>query len=155
MNAPRPIPRRQAGSLLVEALVALLIFALGLLGVIGLQAASIRNSGIARQRIEASFLVNQLIGRMWADDRIPAHLQASYQGSAGSGGAGYTAWLADVRALLPGVASGAVPAPAVDVVTVNGAAPPDTAKSLVTITLRWQQPGTGEVHRYVAVTEIK
>lgn len=57
----------QSGAMLLEALIAILIFSLGILAVIGLQAQSIRNSSEAKYRSDASYLANQLIGRMWAD----------------------------------------------------------------------------------------
>jgi len=57
----------QSGAMLLEALIAILIFSLGILAVIGLQAQSIRNSAEAKYRSDASYLANQLIGRMWAD----------------------------------------------------------------------------------------
>ncbi len=57
----------QSGAMLLEALIAILIFSLGILAIIGLQAQSIRNSAEAKYRSDASYLANQLIGRMWAD----------------------------------------------------------------------------------------
>ncbi|MEO8132864.1 MAG: type IV pilus modification protein PilV [Betaproteobacteria bacterium] len=57
----------QSGAMLLEALIAILIFSLGILAIIGLQAQSIRNSSEAKYRSDASYLANQLIGRMWAD----------------------------------------------------------------------------------------
>jgi type IV pilus assembly protein PilV len=57
----------QSGAMLLEALIAILIFSLGILAVIGLQAQSIRNSAESKYRSDASYLANQLIGRMWAD----------------------------------------------------------------------------------------
>lgn len=63
-----PRPRRgQSGAMLLEALIAILIFSLGILAIIGLQAQSIRNSAEAKYRSNAAYLANQLIGRMWAD----------------------------------------------------------------------------------------
>jgi len=59
--------RSQAGAMLLEALIAILIFSLGILAIIGLQAQSIRNTSEAKYRSDASYLGNQLIGRMWAD----------------------------------------------------------------------------------------
>lgn len=66
----KPMPRRrrdQSGAMLLEALIAILIFSLGILAIIGLQAQSIRNSAEAKYRSDAAYLANQLIGRMWAD----------------------------------------------------------------------------------------
>jgi type IV pilus assembly protein PilV len=66
----KPIPSRrqnQSGAMLLEALIAILIFSLGILAIIGLQAQSIRNSAESKYRSDASYLANQLIGRMWVD----------------------------------------------------------------------------------------
>lgn len=66
----KPMPRHrrgQSGAMLLEALIAILIFSLGILAIIGLQAQSIRNSAEAKYRSDAAYLANQLIGRMWAD----------------------------------------------------------------------------------------
>ena len=65
--------RQQTGVMLLEALIAILIFSLGILAIIGLQAQSIRNSSEAKYRADASFLANQLIGYMWTD---PANFAA-------------------------------------------------------------------------------
>jgi hypothetical protein len=55
--------------MLLEALISIAIFSIGVLGLIGLQAAAIKNADDARQRAVAAFYGNQLISRMWADDR--------------------------------------------------------------------------------------
>jgi type IV pilus assembly protein PilV len=68
MNSPRSI-QHQAGAYLLEALVGILIFSLGILGIVGLQAASLRNTSDASLRAEAVFAANQLIGQMWTDDQ--------------------------------------------------------------------------------------
>lgn len=63
-----PNPRTvQGGVILLEALIAILIFSMGILAVIGLQAASIKNTNDAKYRAEASYLANQIIGKMWVD----------------------------------------------------------------------------------------
>ncbi|MFN0143294.1 MAG: type IV pilus modification protein PilV [Mycobacterium sp.] len=68
MKKPQTLRRNsQSGAMLLEALIAILIFSLGILAVIGLQAQSIRNSSESKYRSDASYLANQLIGRMWAD----------------------------------------------------------------------------------------
>jgi type IV pilus assembly protein PilV len=61
------LPRSQRGLSLLEGLISILIFSFGILGLVGLQAASIRNSADANYRAEATFLANQIIGQMWAD----------------------------------------------------------------------------------------
>jgi type IV pilus assembly protein PilV len=59
--------RGQAGVVLLEVLVAVLIFSIGVLAIIGLQAAAITTVADARYRVDASSLANQVIGRMWVD----------------------------------------------------------------------------------------
>jgi type IV pilus assembly protein PilV len=58
-------PGRQQGMALVEALIAILIFSLGILAIIGLQAAILKRTTDARYRVEASFVANQALGEMW------------------------------------------------------------------------------------------
>lgn len=64
---PKPALRAQGGALLVEGMAAILIFSLGILAIIGLQAASIRNTTEAKYRVDASLVANQALGQMWAD----------------------------------------------------------------------------------------
>jgi type IV pilus assembly protein PilV len=63
-----PRSRRSAGGfLLLEVLVALLIFAFGVLGVVGLQAAMTKAQSGSKYRGDAAYLAQELIGNMWAD----------------------------------------------------------------------------------------
>ena len=71
--------RRQSGVMLIEALIALLIFSVGILGIVGMQSAAVQASGDAKYRSDAALLANQLIGRMWVSDRTQATLQTAYQ----------------------------------------------------------------------------
>ena len=59
----------QSGVMLIEALLAILIFSIGVLGLVSLQAAANKASTQAKYRTEASLLANDLIGRMWVSDR--------------------------------------------------------------------------------------
>lgn len=151
---------RVAGYMLMEVLVSLVIFSIGILGVSAMQVVSLRADSAAKYRTDASILANLLIGRMWADDRTPAVLQANYQGSGGSGGPGYRQWVGEIGAAngiyLPRVAE--VP-PEVKVEPKDGNLPPNSAKSLVTVTVYWLMPGDNNDakhrHSYVATAEIK
>lgn len=140
-------PRGQAGMMLIEALIALLIFSIGILGIIGLQAAAVQQSTDARNRAEAAYLADQLMGRMWVDDRSIANLQAKYQ-SCGSSCAGYWAWYGSVKATLPGVAD--TIADTQPQVTVDGA-------GIVTISLFWRATSDDAAtppHRYDIQAQI-
>ena len=79
-NTMLDTPRRQRGGALLEGLLAILIFSIGVIGLMGMQAASIKNTTLAKQRVDASFIANQRIGIMWVDQ---ANL-ASYAESATS-----------------------------------------------------------------------
>ncbi len=48
-------------------MIAILLFSIGVLAVVGLQAAMIRNTSDAKFRAEASYIAQQRIGAMWAD----------------------------------------------------------------------------------------
>ena len=52
---------RQQGVMLLEALVAILIFSIGILAIVGMQASAVRAVTDSRSRSEASFFANQLI----------------------------------------------------------------------------------------------
>lgn len=60
-------PLAQRGSMLLEGLIAILIFSVGILAIVGMQATAIKNSADAKYRADASYLANQIIGQMWAD----------------------------------------------------------------------------------------
>ena len=131
--------------MLLEALIAILIFSMGVLAIVGMQASAVKASSDAKYRSDASMVANQLIGQMWVGDRTPATMQTNFQGSGGTGGAAYTAWLADVQAALPGTAANP------PTVTVNA------ATSLVTIAVFWIAPGepAGTApHSFTVVAQI-
>ncbi|MDP2827756.1 MAG: prepilin-type cleavage/methylation domain-containing protein [Sulfuricellaceae bacterium] len=57
----------QKGSMMLEALIAILIFSMGILAIVGLQSAAIGFSSDAKYRTDASFIANQAIGELWGD----------------------------------------------------------------------------------------
>jgi len=61
--------RTQGGVMLLEALVAILIFSVGIIAVMGMQAVSITTVSQAKYRTDASYLANQIAGQMWLDLR--------------------------------------------------------------------------------------
>ncbi len=63
----KKVARLQQGVALVEVLVAVLLFSIGILAVVGMQAFSVRAVTDAKYRADASFLANQAIGRLWGD----------------------------------------------------------------------------------------
>ena len=51
--------------MLLEALVAILIFSIGILAMVAMQAVAIKQTGDANYRTRATLLANRLIGQMW------------------------------------------------------------------------------------------
>jgi type IV pilus assembly protein PilV len=109
MLTSRPSSRAQRGFSLIEVLVSLLVFAFGVLTLVGLQASAIRFATDAQHRAEATFLADQLLGRMLISD--PATIASFDHHATGtvacvpSGAASTHAvvaeWLKDVSAALP------------------------------------------------------
>ena len=67
----RPLRKRspvgQAGVVLIEILVGVLVFSIGILAIVGLQAFAVEQVSDAKYRLDASMIANQYIGRMWVD----------------------------------------------------------------------------------------
>lgn len=94
---PQRLRTAQLGAALLEALVAILLLMLGILALIGLQGRMVSASTEAQMRGEATYLADQLIGRMSVDQ---GNL-ASYDNTDGSCGTYCTAWVANVTNTLP------------------------------------------------------
>ncbi len=65
LHSHRPRPAR--GYMLIEVLVSFLIFSVGVLALVGLQARMGRAQTAAKARADASYLANELVGVMWSD----------------------------------------------------------------------------------------
>jgi type IV pilus assembly protein PilV len=130
-------PRSQQGVMLIEALVAILIFTLGIIALMGLQANSIVQVSQAKYRTDASYLANQIVGKMWVDQsNMSLYTSPSYPGR--------TDWDALVAATLPAGTATIGVAPV----------PPSIVPSLVTVTIQWKQPEDVVTRRYVAVANL-
>lgn len=133
---------KQQGSFVLEALIAILLFAIGILAIIGLQSVSIRNTAGAKYRTDASLLANQIIGQMWVADKTNATLVANFCGPTGTGtctAAGttlYPAWAATVAQALPDASAANAPT-----ISIN-------ANNVATVTVYWQAPNDKSSHFY-------
>ena len=79
-----PKPSSQQGVILLEALIGILIFSLGVLALVAMQAVSVSNVSNARYRTEAAFLANEIISEIWVDRGAGYANVASYIVSNGS-----------------------------------------------------------------------
>lgn len=59
------LKQSQKGAVLLESLLAVLIFSLGVLALAGLQSAMIKNTDDAKYRAEASFIAQQVLSEIW------------------------------------------------------------------------------------------
>ncbi len=124
----------QRGVMLLEALIAMLLFSLGILAVVGLQAQSIAQVGQAKYRADAAFLADQLIGQMWSNRaNVPAYAYPA----TGAPPAVLATWVNQVAAALPG--ANAFP-PRVTVAATPYAGPPAYTAYTVTVSVFWQTP---------------
>jgi type IV pilus assembly protein PilV len=131
---------RQQGSVLVEGLIAILIFSLGILSIVALLGASVKFTSTAKYRTEANLLATQIIGQMWVDDKTNTVLVSNYSSP---DGAAYTAWQSTVASTLPGAgAEENVPTIAID------------GNNVVTVTIKWQMPGERQ-NNYVTIARIR
>ena len=137
--------KTQAGIMLLEAMIAILIFSFGILAIVGLQARAMQDMGQAKYRSDAAFLANQLIADIWTN----AKNVTSYQWS-GTGGvpAPLANWVARIDATLPGAS------------TNRPTVAYDAATKQVTITVKWMTPAehsantSAPPHNFQAVTYI-
>lgn len=112
------------GFAMIEVLVAVLLFMLGILALVGLNATMNKNVTQAKLRGEASFLANELIGRMWADTPNLAKYVVTDAVCSDTSYTNCTQWVAKVQHALP-----------------NGGATVELAGSTIDITLNWTMPG--------------
>jgi type IV pilus assembly protein PilV len=124
--------KSQKGVLLLEAMIAILLFSVGVLAVVGLQANAIKNVAQSKYRSDASFLADQVLGEMWANRNNVATY--AYAGS-GSAPAVVSAWVTQVQQALPN--SQTYP-PTIAITTTNYVGPPTYAAHQITVTVRWQ-----------------
>jgi type IV pilus assembly protein PilV len=160
--AGRRAPRSgQAGGFLLEALVAILIFSFGILGMVGLQAQSIRHVSDAQYRGEATYLANSYLAKMWSTDKAswPDYMDPAAAGTPAE------EFKKMIDAQLPG-ASAIAGNPKIDL--TNGPATVgeitlSTTSSLATVTLWWLLPGEDAAlvdpvekkgHKYIATSVI-
>ncbi len=133
----RPSRVQQRGVLLVESAVAVLVFSVGVLGAVALQAQSRRHLSEAQSRAEAADLADALLAKMWADD--PAQLAQRYDSAQAATAYREFAWRAT---RLPGGTA------ADNALSVNVTAGPSSSSRSVNILLRWRAPGEAQAHQY-------
>lgn len=151
--ASRSGPVRSRGSVLIEALISVLIFSVGVLAIVRLQAAAISNTHDAKLRADASFVASQIISQMWADRGVNSiNLPCYAHPTAGpcptaTSTAAKDAWIDSFTIpgglnYLPGATA------AQQVISVD-------AGGRVTVTIRWQMPHDTSQRSFSIVARIR
>ena len=143
------IQSKQQGIAILEALIAMLIFSMGILALVGMQATTINNVADAKYRSTAGFFADQIVGTIWATHQINTLAAASgviaYSpdmsfacSPCSTGGNAYTAaWWTQLNAALPGATA------SIAIV------PPQ-----VTVTINWTPPNATTPHNQTVYTYI-
>lgn len=135
--------KKQSGFSLLEALLGILIFSIGILAVVGMMAVAVKTVAESKYRMDASFLANEVIGEMWANRTN----LASYAYTGGTPPLVLQRWVGKVSASLPGA-------------TDNPPAIQIGADNLVTVTISWQHPEEANLpsppppHQYITIASI-
>ena len=129
----------QRGATLLEALIGILIFSVGILALVGMQALAIKHMSDAKYRSDAAFFANEIIGQMWVNR---GSLGSYAYAGTGAPPAAINSWVTSIQNSLPGVTAAAN----LPIITVAG--------TTVTVTVRWQLPGGGDVHRHITMAYI-
>ena len=156
----------QSGMALLEALIGILIFSIGILAMVAMQAASVSAVADAQYRIEAVNAANQLLSQIWVNiDRTSAvttqtslmtfehqtggaPASCDFSGAPGTNAA-VTAWLNHLNTgrggapLLPGTK------PEMQQIEIDTG-----VNNRVTITLCWQAPGDTTPRRHTMVAYV-
>ncbi len=130
----------QQGVILLEALIAILIFSFAVLGIVGLQAAMVKNTTDAKYRAEAGYIAQQEIGQIWAN---PDPSGAGYVDPSG---------VTNIPSLLPAGTLTVTRSSPVIITTVD---PPPAYTYTVTVLVQWRQPGPDQtIHNFTTTASI-
>lgn len=134
--SPKPLPQLstklspQRGIVLIEVLVAILIFSFGILGTVGLLARATQYSTNAEDRNRAALLANEIASQMWAADSVTLNAAV------------INAWNARV-----GIATASGLPGGVGTVAVAG--------NVATITVTWRPTFATEDSRYITQVAVQ
>jgi type IV pilus assembly protein PilV len=169
LTKPRTAPGLQQGMMLIEALLGILIFSIGILALVAMQASAVSQQTDAQVRVEAANMIDQLVSKMWVNVD-PANIANSLSGPAGfqhqptenawcsfSGGVSanpiVTNWINDLTAnpatRLPGTTASMISI-AVDPNPVG----PAYAYNKVTVQVCWKAPTDAKERKHTVVTHI-
>jgi type IV pilus assembly protein PilV len=137
--------KSQRGSSLIEGLAAIVIFAFGMLGLVGLKTQLMQQSTNAQLRAQASFLAEELIGLATSDAANVACYQMTADGPSSCDSAVAQTAVADWRTRTLAALPGASTTPPTVTYANDGA---------LTVTILWQRPTESMQHNYISTTNL-
>jgi type IV pilus assembly protein PilV len=145
----------QGGVVLLEALIGLLIFSLGILALVAMQSVAISNVSNAKYRVEASLYADEIISQMWVDSGVQLKNVDAYKYP--GGGATYLLqWVDRIQNRAGTALPGALTypptiqvIPSVIVVQPNPRVEQNVRQVIVTI--RWKAPDALAPSNHVAI----
>lgn len=123
----------QTGALMLEVLLSILIFAVGILSVVALQARSVSTLTQSQDRANASLVSNQALGILWSHRNTLSSYIGTYTGTGNS----------DLNKLAAALPDGKI-------VIANAAG--STSDFIITIT--WKPPGQSMNNSFVVSGSI-
>ncbi|SFU63356.1 type IV pilus assembly protein PilV [Pseudoduganella namucuonensis] len=133
-----PAPRRQRGVALLEAIIAIVILGIGLMGTVGMQARAYSALSDAGARAEATIAGERLLGMMSNDT---ANLASYAVAENGTPTAQLSPWLAETRVAIPNA-------------IVSVVVTPQVGRSRVDISMRWTRKAGGAENRHVLTSYV-
>jgi type IV pilus assembly protein PilV len=122
------------GISLIEVLIAMTIFAFGILGMLGMHARALSSFSDSRYRTNAALLGESLLNDIWVNRAN----MASYNYASGVVPSAVQPWLSQVQATLP-----------------KGAGTITVAGSTVTVIVNWQPPDSATQHQHTEIATIQ
>lgn len=161
MTSPMITPLRQKGVFLIEALMGILIFSLGILSLVAIQTAAVSAQSDAQYRIEAANLANRMLSQIWLGiDRTNAGtIQASlaaFQHKPGGSNCNFSGTAsahAEVTAWVSTVTSGATQLPGATTAMQQILVNPGNFNS-ISLTLCWKAPLDAGPRKHTVATYV-
>lgn len=168
---------KQRGVMLLEALIGILIFSLGVLALVGMQAAALRGVADARYRTQAASFADQILQQITLNatrDATTTNInqssiagfayQASGSNCAYSGGTSdstgiISSWASQITNTLPYIHANQDGAPAYSdaekkAMQQVSVSQPDTDTNQVTVTVCWQGPEDAAPRKHTLTSYI-
>jgi type IV pilus assembly protein PilV len=159
-STPRRLRSAQGGVMLLEALLGLLIFSLGILALVAMQSVSISNVSNAKYRVEAALAAEEILNYMWLSDPTPATLQLAFAYPGGN--SPYLMnWVTKLQTAPTGLPNAGTYPPTVVVGAAVGCIPPVPPQTMasqcatpVTVTIRWKAPDAIAPSNHIVMTYV-